>query len=155
MLTGHISLLESLSSVGNVHITIFLFSLNSIVVFLSFSIVHQYCYPYMHDDDNKHTNTHKTVKMYIGNLSFYTTKDVLTGVFEEFGKVYDCYLPTDPNTDKPRGYAFITMEREAGQEAISELDGLEIDGRFIRVSESQAKKPSRRNYSNDDDGDDF
>jgi cold-inducible RNA-binding protein len=101
----------------------------------------------------------KQDKLYVGNLSFYTTKDVLKGVFEEFGEVYDCYVPTDPTTDKPRGFAFITMDRESGEEAIAELDGLEIDGRFIRVNEAQGKKtggappPRRNNYNDDGDND--
>jgi len=79
-------------------------------------------------------------KLYVGNLSFYTTQETLTGVFEEFGEVLDCYLPTDPNTDQPRGFGFITMDQADGEVAISELDGLELDGRFIRVNEAQGKR---------------
>jgi len=79
-------------------------------------------------------------KLYVGNLSFYTTQETLQGVFEEFGDVYDCYLPTDPNTDQPRGFGFITMEQADGEIAIAELDGLELDGRFIRVNEAQGKR---------------
>jgi len=79
-------------------------------------------------------------KMYVGNLSFYTTIETLQGVFEEFGEVYDCYLPTDPNTDQPRGFGFISMDQADGEVAIAELDGLELDGRFIRVNEAQGKR---------------
>jgi cold-inducible RNA-binding protein len=103
------------------------------------------------------------VKIYVGNLAFATTRETLQGVFEEFGDVYDCYVPMDPNTMNPRGFAFVTMGRENGEDAISELDGLELDGRFIRVNEAQGKKkpsPSGRNdggwyndngFNNDDD----
>lgn len=79
-------------------------------------------------------------KLYVGNLSFYTTQETLQGVFEEFGDVYDCYLPTDPNTDQPRGFGFVTMDQADGEVAIAELDGLELDGRFIRVNEAQGKR---------------
>lgn len=93
-------------------------------------------------------------KLYVGNLSFYTTKETLQGVFEEFGEVYDCYLPTDPNTDQPRGFGFITMEQADGEVAITELDGLELDGRFIRVNEAQGKRrgppPSQEESGGDD-----
>lgn len=82
----------------------------------------------------------KQFKLYVGNLSFYTTRETLQGVFEEFGEVYDCYLPTDPSTDQPRGFGFITMEQADGEVAIQELDGLELDGRFIRVNEAQGKR---------------
>jgi cold-inducible RNA-binding protein len=64
----------------------------------------------------------------------------LQGVFEEFGDVYDCYVPMDPNTMNPRGFAFVTMNLENGEDAIAELDGLELDGRFIRVNEAQGKR---------------
>lgn len=92
-------------------------------------------------------------KLYVGNLSFYTTQETLQGVFEEFGEVYDCYLPTDPNTDQPRGFGFISMEQADGEVAIAELDGLELDGRFIRVNEAQGKRrgpPAPSNYDNDE-----
>uniref|UniRef100_A0A7S4EFP4 RRM domain-containing protein n=1 Tax=Pseudo-nitzschia australis TaxID=44445 RepID=A0A7S4EFP4_9STRA len=93
----------------------------------------------------------KQFKLYVGNLSFYTTRETLEGVFEEFGEVFDCYLPTDPQTDQPRGFGFITMAQEDGEIAINELDGLELDGRFIRVNEAQGKRrpPPTQEYSND------
>lgn len=86
-------------------------------------------------------------KLYVGNLSFYTTQDTLYNVFSEFGEVYDCYLPTDPNTDQPRGFGFITMERADGEAAIAELDGLEIDGRFIKVNEAQGKRRGSSSFA--------
>jgi len=98
----------------------------------------------------------KQFKLYVGNLSFYTTMETLQGVFEEFGEVYDCYLPTDPNTDQPRGFGFITMEQADGEVAINELDGLELDGRFIRVNEAQGKRrgpPPPPQNDEDDTGD--
>merc|ERR1712176_347586 len=97
----------------------------------------------------------KQFKLYVGNLSFYTTQETLQGVFEEFGDVYDCYLPTDPNTDQPRGFGFITMEQADGEVAMAELDGLELDGRFIRVNEAQGKRrgPPPPQYDDDDEED--
>lgn len=91
-------------------------------------------------------------KLYVGNLSFYTTRETLQGVFEEFGEVYDCYLPTDPNTDQPRGFGFITMDKDNGEAAIAELDGLELEGRFIRVNEAQGKRRDPPSPSYGDDG---
>lgn len=96
----------------------------------------------------------KQFKLYVGNLSFYTTRETVEGVFEEFGEVYDCYLPTDPSTDQPRGFGFITMDQEDGEIAIQELDGLELDGRFIRVNEAQGKRrPPPTEEDNNEDGD--
>ena len=75
-------------------------------------------------------------KLYVGNLSFYTIADTLAEIFEEFGTVHDCYLPEDSNTGSSRGFGFVTMDKEAAQKAIDETDGLELDGRIIRVNEA-------------------
>jgi len=85
-------------------------------------------------------STRPQFKLYVGNLSFYTTHETLHSVFSEFGEVHDCYLPTDPESQQPRGFGFITMEQADGEAAIQELDGLELDGRFIRVNEAQGKR---------------
>lgn len=92
----------------------------------------------------------KKMKMYIGNLSFYTVADTLRELFEEFGEVYDCYLPEDISTGGSRGFGFVTMDPDAAQRAIDETDGCELDGRIIRVNEAQPKKPRR----DDDDYED-
>jgi RNA recognition motif-containing protein len=82
------------------------------------------------------------VKLYIGNLSFYTVKDTLREIFEEFGTVHDCYMPEDTSTGGSRGFGFVTMEKDAANNAIKEIDGCEVDGRIIRVNEAQPKKVS-------------
>jgi RNA recognition motif-containing protein len=97
-------------------------------------------------------------KMYIGNLSFYTVPETLQELFEEFGTVIDCYMPEDPETGSARGFGFVTMDKEAAQRAIEEIDGCELDGRIIRVNEAQPKgsRPARREQDDyDNDGDDF
>lgn len=92
-------------------------------------------------------------KLYIGNLSFYTVADTLKEVFEEFGEVYDCYLPEDPESGGSRGFGFITLDKDAAQDAIRATDGMELDGRTIRVNEAQGKGfRKRNNYNNEDDG---
>jgi len=88
-------------------------------------------------------------KLYVGNLSFYTVTDTLREFFGEFGEVYDCYMPEDPNTGETRGFGFVTMLQEDAQRAIDETDGCELDGRIIRVNEAQPKV-QREEYSNYD-----
>ena len=95
-----------------------------------------------------------TVKIYVGNLSFQTTRDTLQGIFEEFGDVYDCYIPTDPDSGRPRGFAFVTMDKASGEDAIYELDGLEVEGRIIKVNEAQGGKRSKPQYNRNNDDDD-
>jgi RNA recognition motif-containing protein len=83
-------------------------------------------------------------KLYVGNLSFYTVPDTLRELFEEFGTVYDCYMPEDPSTGGSRGFGFVTMDKEAAEAAVAETDGCELDGRIIRVNEAQPKGGQRR-----------
>ena len=59
------------------------------------------------------------------------------------------YAPLDRYTGRPRGFAFVTMAEESAKKAIDELDGLELDGRILRVNEAQPKVST--GMSNDDD----
>ncbi|KAL7576054.1 hypothetical protein ACA910_000839 [Epithemia clementina (nom. ined.)] len=95
-----------------------------------------------------------TVKLYVGNLAFSTDVGILEEVFGEFGEVLDCYMPEDPERGGSRGFGFITMERSNGMDAIAELNGCELDGRFIRVNEALQKSPRAPAASQDDWDDD-
>lgn len=79
----------------------------------------------------------------------------MTEVFEEFGQVYDCYIPQDSERGGSRGFGFITMEQDAALEAIDALDGCELEGRIIAVNEAQIKRRNSRDYQkNSDDNED-
>lgn len=93
-------------------------------------------------------------KLYIGNLSFDTEEDTLRSVFEEFGTLIDLYQPLDRYSGRPRGFAFITMDKDSAGSAIEATDGLELDGRILRVNEAQPKGYSPPRYNDwDDEGD--
>ena len=94
------------------------------------------------------------MKLYVGNLSFYTTGETLTDVFQEFGSVYDCYIPFDVNNGNSRGFGFITMDKEAAESAVDSLDGIELDGRIISVNEARARGPPKENNSWEDEDED-
>jgi len=79
-------------------------------------------------------------KLFIGNLPFKLTADEVRGLFEKFGEISEVAIPTNRDTGRPRGFAFVTFETEdAAKEAIS-LDGHEIEGRKIRVSIATGEK---------------
>ena len=81
------------------------------------------------------------MKMYVGNLSFDTTKQDLESIFSEFGSVTDVHLPADRESGRPRGFAFVTMDsKDAMNKAIADLDGKEIAGRNVKVNEAQARE---------------
>jgi RNA recognition motif-containing protein len=74
------------------------------------------------------------VSVLVRNLTFKLSKEDLREEFEKFGSVKDVYIPLDYMTREPRGFAFIEMSCKAeADEAISALDGKDLDGRVIKV----------------------
>ena len=81
-------------------------------------------------------------KVYVGNLSFDTTQDKLQELFETHGQVANIDLVTDRYTGRPRGFAFVEMMTEEGASAaIRALDGQDVDGRALKVSEAKPRAP--------------
>ena len=84
------------------------------------------------------------MSIYIGNLSYSAKEEDLEGVFSEYGKVKRITLPTDRETGRPRGFAFVEMEDEANEEkAIEALDGAEWMGRELRVNKAKPREPRK------------
>ena len=81
----------------------------------------------------------KEIKLYVGNLSWGTDDATLRELFEEYGKVIDCYCPVDRETGQHRGFAFVTMDPDDALRASDETDGYELDGRILRVNEAKPK----------------
>ena len=80
-------------------------------------------------------------KLYVGNVNFSTTEDALREAFSANGRVVKSVLmPSDRETGRPRGFAFVEMGSDAeAQAAIQEMDGRELDGRQLRVNEAQER----------------
>jgi RNA recognition motif-containing protein len=80
------------------------------------------------------------MKLYVGNLSFSTTEDVLHGEFAAYGQVEEVAVISDRDTGRPRGFAFVTMNNDSeARAAIEALNGTELDGRTITVNEARPK----------------
>ena len=79
--------------------------------------------------------------IYIGNLSYDATQDDLKQVFAEYGTVQKAYIPTDRETKRPRGFAFVDMGSDAEEEkAIEELDQAEWMGRTLKVNKAKPRE---------------
>ncbi|MGH7814987.1 MAG: RNA recognition motif domain-containing protein [Candidatus Binataceae bacterium] len=79
-------------------------------------------------------------RLYIGNLAWTVTDQDLLDAFSEAGKVDNAQVVVDRGTNRSRGFGFVEMDTdEAAQSAIKQLDGREIKGRAIKVSEAQAR----------------
>ena len=83
--------------------------------------------------------------IYVGNLSYDATEDDLRMVFADYGAVKRVSLPTDRETGRVRGFAFVDMTEDAEEEsAIDSLDGAEWMGRQLRVNKAKPREDNRR-----------
>ncbi|MCV3213908.1 RNA-binding protein [Plectonema radiosum NIES-515] len=81
------------------------------------------------------------MSIYVGNLSYEVTQDALSSVFAEYGSVKRVQLPTDRETGRLRGFAFVEMGSEAEETAaIDALDGAEWMGRDLKVNKAKPKE---------------
>lgn len=82
--------------------------------------------------------------IYVGNISYATTEDMLREAFAAHGEVASVNVITDRYTGRSRGFAFVEMEtEEAAREAIAALNGQTLDGRQLKVDEARPRKPRR------------
>ena len=85
--------------------------------------------------------------MYVGNLSFEATEMEVRELFSEHGAVNEVAIVMDRDTQRPRGFAFVTMNTHEGMEtAIRELDGKNWSGRALTVNEARPRE-DRPSYS--------
>jgi RNA recognition motif-containing protein len=78
----------------------------------------------------------------VGNLSFDVTRDELIEAFSAAGRVVDAKVPTDRETGRPRGFAFVEFESEdAARKCIDTLNGRELKGRALRINEAENRPP--------------
>ena len=80
------------------------------------------------------------MKIYVGNLSYDTTEDALRDLFSQHGEVEEVHIPSDRNTGRPRGFAFVTMADDAAAKAaIQAVNGSELEGRTLNVNEARPR----------------
>src|SRR6185503_4526079 len=81
-------------------------------------------------------------RLFVGNLSFSTTRETIEATFSEAGQVLEVSIPTDRETGQPRGFAFVTMgTNQAADKAIADLNGKVLNGRALKVNEAQERPP--------------
>ncbi|MFH1175919.1 MAG: RNA-binding protein [Acidobacteriota bacterium] len=92
-------------------------------------------------------------KVFVGNLSFRTTKEELSELFSAAGAVVDVYLPTDRATGKLRGFAFVEFASEAeASKAVSMFNGKELGGRALKMNLAEDRpraRPGPRSFASE------
>jgi len=77
-------------------------------------------------------------KLYVGNLSYDTTDDMLKEYFAKAGEVASASVITDRMSGRSKGFGFVEMgSEEDAQKAIDTLNGKPLEGREIRIDEAR------------------
>ncbi|MBI4041961.1 MAG: RNA-binding protein [Deltaproteobacteria bacterium] len=81
-------------------------------------------------------------KLYVGNLPFSATEQVLMDTFAQCGKVESAKIIIDRDTGRSKGFGFVEMSTEAeAADAISKFNGADCDGRAMTVNEAKPMVP--------------
>lgn len=79
-------------------------------------------------------------KLFVGNIPFSISESHLEELFSQSGKVVSVTIPTDRDTGRKRGFAFVEMgTQEDAEAAIRQLNGQTVEGRQIVVNASRPK----------------
>jgi RNA recognition motif-containing protein len=82
-----------------------------------------------------------STKLFVGNLSFNLTENDLQDAFAAFGTVTEVNLMMDRATNRPRGFAFVSMStKEEAEKAIQGMNGKQLDGRALTVNEARPRE---------------
>jgi RNA recognition motif-containing protein len=82
-----------------------------------------------------------SMKLYVGNLAFQTTDEDLLELFSQAGAVESAQVVMDRDTGRSRGFGFVEMASKAeGEAAISQFNGVEINGRSLTVNEARPRE---------------
>jgi len=80
-------------------------------------------------------------KLYFGGLAYATTDDSLKAAVQRFGTVVSAKVIMDRETGRSRGFGFVEMSTDEEADAVvAGLDGKEVDGRMVRVSEARPQE---------------
>ena len=79
-------------------------------------------------------------RIYVGNLSYQTTENDLTTLFEQAGQVDSVSIITDRDTGRSKGFAFLEMGGESADKAIAQFNGTELKGRSLTVNEARPRE---------------
>jgi RNA recognition motif-containing protein len=89
-------------------------------------------------------------KLFVGNLPFTMSNDKLREMFAAYGEMDEVVIISDKFSGKSKGFGFVNFKEDASADkAIAELNGKDVEGRAMTVSEARpmdpnAPRPARR-----------
>ncbi|GJQ08627.1 hypothetical protein GpartN1_g418.t1 [Galdieria partita] len=105
------------------------------------------------EEHSEQSNQNNNTKIFVGGLSWETTEETLQKYFESYGRVLDCVIMRDKHTGHPRGFGFVTFEKEESADRAAmkrhELDGRQVEAKKAvpkaeHSARSQVTKPTRK-----------
>ena len=85
-------------------------------------------------------------RLFVGNLPYSTTREQLADAFGVIGTVEETHLPLDKETNKPRGFGFVTMATaQEADAAVTQLHGSTFNGRTLTVNIAKPREPRNGN----------
>ena len=94
-----------------------------------------------------------SMKLYVGNLSFQTSRDDLNSLFAQAGTVESAAVVEDRETGRSRGFGFVEMSsKEEAQKAIEQFNGKEVNGRNLNVNEAKPREDRGRGFGGNGGG---
>ena len=85
------------------------------------------------------------MKLHVGNLSKQITDTQLTELATPYGKLVSATVATERTSGTSKGFGFIEYsDAEEARAAITGLDGREVDGQSLKVSEARPRNPAAR-----------
>lgn len=79
-------------------------------------------------------------KLYVGNLSFDTTDQILQDTFSAYGEVTSAIVIMDRESGRSKGFGFVEFAQDAdAKKAMEEMNGKEVDGRSLKVDEARER----------------
>ena len=81
-------------------------------------------------------------KLYVGNLPYSATDEVLAETFSQCGTVESSKIIVDRETGRSKGFGFVEMSTDAeAADAIAKFNGANYDGRPMTVNEARPMAP--------------
>jgi cold-inducible RNA-binding protein len=85
------------------------------------------------------------MNIFVGNLAFKVSEEELKALFAQFGEVKSAKVIKDKFTGESRGFGFIEMASASeAEQAISNLNGMDLEGRKLRVNEANPREERPR-----------